>query len=126
MITIVKYLFYFMAFMPILFELKTLIHIKRAHQFSLETKSLKGKEFEDWPLSQRTYAILSVGYFIWAFVGLFTFQWPIFLGFILISFIPKKFVWFRWLDSLLSLIVLLFVVLNAFHFKVDVWSFLIN
>lgn len=114
-----KHLFYFLAILPIIWEMMNLVSIKKTHEIAT---SMKGKKYDDYSTSQKTLGVCMLGYIIWTFIGLFSFQWVLFLGLILFRLIPKKYIWFRWIYSLISFIVLVFILLNGYHFKIDVWS----
>lgn len=121
-----KHLFYFLTIFPILWEVMNLVSINKTHQFALTFKTMKGKKFDEWTSSQKSFSICMIGYIIWNFIGFFSFQWIVFLGLFLFGLIPKKYAWYRWIDSLVSFIVLCFIVLNAYHFKIDVWEWLMS
>ncbi len=114
-----KHLFYFMAIAPIMWEAMNLSNIKRTHAFCMGMRNLKGKKYDDYTSSQRAYAVCAMGYIVWNFIGFFTFQWPIFVAFFLFGLIPKTNIYFRWIDSAISICVLFFVVLNTYHLKID-------
>ena len=119
-----KHVFYFLTIFPILWEVMNLVNINKTHQFALGLKAMKGKKYDEYSSSQKSFTICMIGYIIWNFIGIFSFQWTVFLGLFLFGLIPKKYIWFRWIDSLISLVVLIFIVLNAYHFKIDVWELL--
>lgn len=115
-----KHLFYFIAILPLLWEMINLLNVKRAHNFHKRMKLKKG--FESFTSPEKSLSFLSLGYLIWIFIGLFSFQWIVFLAIIMLSLIPKKLIVIRWIDSLISFILLLFILLNAYHFKIDVFA----
>jgi hypothetical protein len=64
-------------------------------------------------------------YMIWLFFGLFSpLNWPIFLFLLLESFIPKRIFLLRFADGVISLSLLLFAFLNAYHLHINVFEFL--
>jgi hypothetical protein len=68
-----------------------------------------------------------VGYIVWIFVGLFSsINWAVFLIMIFMSFIPKKTIWFLAIDSFITSVLLLFVILNQYHLKIDVFELIKN
>ena len=119
-----KHLFYFLTITLILWEVMNLVSINKTHQFALNLKNIKSKKFDEWSSNQKIFSILMIGYIIWNFIGFFTYQWIVFLVLFLFGLIPKKYAWFRWLDSLIIFLVLCFIILNAYHFKIDVWQWL--
>jgi len=120
------YIFYLFGFLAILWEF---IQISRPHKMHEVAKTLKkaGKEgtVDDLPSNYKTLSFFMFGYIIWVFMGLFTAQWPIFLFLILISLIPKKYVLHRWVDSFVSLLLLLFAMINTFHLHIDLTSLIL-
>lgn len=114
-----KHIFYFITIFPLIWEMSTVLNIKKYHKFY---KSFKGKKFDNYNGNQKAVGILTLGYILWSFIGLFTFQWMVFVVFILMSFIPKKFIILRWIDAFLSVLILLFIIINAYHFKIDFWQ----
>ena len=65
-------------------------------------------------------------YLILCFIGLISSQWIGFLALIVLSLIPKK--WFTWriIDNILGIAILLFVLLNKYHFQIDFNSLIIK
>lgn len=119
-----KHVFYFLTIFPILWEVMNLVSINKTHQFALGLKAIEDKKYYEYSSSQKSFTICMTGYIIWDFIGFFSFQWTVFLGLFLFGLIPKKYIWFRWIDSFISLVFLIFIVLNAYHFKIDVWELL--
>jgi hypothetical protein len=99
---------------------------KRVHRFFTEFRAMKGHKFEEYSSTQKTVGLLMLFYFVWVFIGLLSSQWVVFSMIFIISFIPKKYIFVRWLDSLVTLIALLFILMNAYHFKIDVYQFLLS
>lgn len=65
-------------------------------------------------------------YLILCLIGLISSQWIGFLALIVLSLIPKK--WFTWriIDNILGIAILLFVLLNKYHFQIDFNSLIIK
>ena len=121
-----KHIFYFFTLFPLILELSKVFSIRAYHKFILSIanrETAKKNEREDEFTFIITFYCL---YILWAFIGLFSFQWIIFLYLLIIGFIPKKFMILRWLDAVISFCTLLFVILNAYHFKIDVYIFIVN
>lgn len=72
------------------------------------------------------YSIFQLLYLSFLFIGLLSSQWIMFAGLILLSFVPKNKIWIRYIDGVFSILVLLFIVLNKYHFHIDVFSNLLN
>lgn len=113
-----EHLFFFFAILPIIWEACGITEPRKLFAFTERYKNFKG-DFDDRPSNQKTYAFLTVGYTVWACLGLFTSQWVFFIVLFILAFIPKRNWVIRWVDSVFSFIILVFAVLNAYHFKLD-------
>lgn len=80
-------------------------------------KNLKAKDFSG---TIKMYLFISLIYLFYCFAGLLTSQYPLFLLMILIALIPKKFLILMYIDSFVSIAILLFIILNKFHFHIDI------
>lgn len=119
-----KHVFYLLAIFPIFYEMVNVSSPKKLQDFHKRFKNLKSNEFDEWTEAQKTYSIFSLFYVAWVIVGLLTFQWPVFLFILLLSIIPKYFIWIRFVDSLITLSLLFFIIINAYHLHIDVWGWL--
>lgn len=118
-----KHIYYFFTIAALMWEAGTVFEPQRVHKFLTNFRlNARGKKWDDYTSTQQSYTICAMGYMCWQFVGLFTFQWPVFLGYLLMGFIPKRHIVLRWVDAAVSIVVLLFVVLNSYHLKIDVWK----
>lgn len=66
-------------------------------------------------------AILQIIYWMWNVGGFFTFQWPFFLVLFILGLISKKTIWLIKLDAILSIVLVIFIVLNQAHFKIHLF-----
>ena len=112
-----KHIFYSLTVIALIYELMVATNIVKMHSFLLSMKAYKK---ETATTSQKNWVFLNIVYMIWAFVGLFTSQWLIFVTIIVLSFINKKYIAHRFLDAIFTSILLLFIILNAYHFHIDV------
>jgi hypothetical protein len=67
---------------------------------------------------QKAYICLSVFYWLWALFGLITFQWQGFLLFLLYSAIKKDSFWFYIIDTIVSFVFVLFLIVNGFKYHI--------
>ncbi len=117
-----KHVFYFFSIIPLLWEMYVLLNTKTIHNRSKAMKpKTKWGEYED---IEKGYILWNWLYFMWGFTGLFTFQWIIFLFLLVISFIPIKHYIQRWIMSLISLLVVLFILINVYHLHINPTSYL--
>ncbi len=125
-------LFYLIAVLPIIWELITITQPKKVHSFidGVRHKTENKIPIEKFSEKEKSFIILQFAYIAWIIVGLFTFNWIIFLTIILISLIPKRNLILRWLDGFITLLLLLFIVINQSHLHIDLFElikqFLIN
>lgn len=117
-----SYAFYLIGIIPILHELTTLTNLNLIFRLKKEIK-LKTGQFQ---LDHFLFILVNSFYTIWVLIGLFTVNWPAFLFIVIISLIPKRNKIILWVDALISFGVLIFISLNAFHFKINLYDFIIN
>jgi len=141
-----EHIFYVVGIAWIIYEYTFISNIKEKMQTTKRTlelqKELKGKSYSQWSEEYKDIAIsvlfFQLPLYIWLFVGLFTFQWVIFLYFIaqlyLLTGLPrwlfgiesKIYMVCVWINSLIGLLMGLFVILNKYHFRIDVYELLKN
>jgi hypothetical protein len=112
-------LFYLFTILPLFWELNA---FDDAEDVSKLYASINGPTWED---ERGCIVPLMVSYIIWNLVGLFTSQWPLFLLLILLSLIPiKNTAKGMRIDAALSIVVLVCIILNKVHWKVDLGQWL--
>lgn len=116
-----QYLFYIWAFLAILFEVCKLSP-KGWREYMSQMKYLKDKK-KDYSTTEAVFILLQVLYFLWIFVGFFSSQWILFGSIFLLSFIPKKIYIINFIDSVLTIGILLFMIVNKFHLHLDLNPF---
>lgn len=120
------HIFYFLTILPLIWELSTLVNIKKYHSFAMNVKKLDGKPLEEFSGNQIAYVIFQIGYLFWVCAGFFSSQWLLFILIFVFSLISKKWILVRWIDSLFTFILLIFIILNSYHLKIDLFQFLLN
>jgi len=118
-----KHLFYLLTIFPILWEFINLNSPKKCYNFS---KSLKGEKYNNFSSTQKTFSIYMIGYLLWVFIGLFSCQWILFLLILILSFIPIKYIWMQFINSLISIFVLLFILINEYHLHFNLYTFIFH
>lgn len=121
-----EHFFYFLGSIFVLWEMVSLSQLTKVHGFVMEFESMSGTPLENRPPTHTVYSFFMLFYFVWAVLGLFTFQWPLFLILLFLSFIKKNKMLFRAVNAFLSLSILLFILINAFNFKIDVWKWIVG
>lgn len=111
------HIFYILLFIPLILEFMSIYQPSEVLERNLEMKRLSRNkiDFELWSSEFKGYTVLGVFYWILAFVGLFTFQWYLFLALIALSFIPKKNRVLVLFDGIVSSGLLLLIILNKYH-----------
>lgn len=134
-----KILFYLSSIVFLFKELQWILHPKQEVEKTKKkeelNKSMRGLKYDNFTQEQKTHlvSILFLLFFIfgWLFIGLFTFQWQLFLAFFVfqivaigpISKILKysfAYMMLHWLNSILGLAFILFVIINSYHLKIDI------
>lgn len=88
----------------------------------------KNMNNEEWKKANKDYyrwfAFLSFVYSFLVLIWFFSFQWWAFLLFFILSFVktalPKK-TFIEKIDGIVSLCIVIFMVLNAFHFHINIF-----
>lgn len=110
--------FYLFAFVAIVWELITVTSPRRVVNFQKRFNE-NTKDFGDWEQNQRLVGVFMLCYIAWTLIGLLSSQWIIFLSLLALGLIPKGMVVWRWIDSVISLALLIFMLLNVFHLHID-------
>lgn len=114
------HVFYIIAALFLLVELLILVNIKTVHSGKKRLYKLRKEknkvELEDLSPGMIAYQIVGIIYLIYAVIGLMSSQWIMFAVLILLSFVPKKWIIWRYIDSFLSIAILVFIILNKYHF----------
>lgn len=113
-----EFLFYIFAIPALLWELINITSVTRTHNFMNRLKDDKVK-LSNKGKTEQNVAFLMILYAIWMFLGLFTSQYILFLFLLTISFIPKKYRIIRFVDGVISFLVILFIILNKYHFGIN-------
>lgn len=122
------HLFYLLVVFFLAVELSVLLMEHRIHDalavYKLQEKEFgKGKvPFEKKNPKLVVYSILSLFYWAVCLVGLMSSQWVVFVAIIMLGIVPKRWLWWRYIDTVLSILLLLFVILNKYHFQVDLFT----
>lgn len=114
------HVFYIIAALFLFVELLILVNIKTVHSGAKRLYKLRKEknkvELEDLSPGMIAYQIVGIIYLIYAVIGLMSSQWIMFAVLILLSFVPKKWIIWRYINSFLSIAILVFIILNKYHF----------
>ena len=119
------HVFYVFGIFFIIYSMMMVVSPKKYNDFLKQIKDKQDKQEKPDTTVALTgcfIALVSIGYLFWLVIGLLTFQWPVFVSLIVLSFIPAKHYVIRFFKSFLILLVLVFILLNAYHFNIDVLS----
>lgn len=125
------HVFYILIAFFIFVELIVLFSQKNIHSAVKRLKKLnkekKGKlSFDEIGTSMTLYQSIGIIYLIYCLVGLMSSQWVLFALIILLAFIPKRWLWWRYVDSTVTLLILAFILLNKYHFHIDMFHLIIK
>lgn len=117
--------FFIFVELIVLFSQKN-IHsaVKRLKKLNKEKKSKLS--FDEIGTSMTLYQSIGIIYLIYCLVGLMSSQWVLFALIILLAFIPKRWLWWRYVDSIVTLLILAFILLNKYHFHIDMFHLIIK
>lgn len=130
-----KVFYYFFTVFALLYEFYVLLNPKRCLSFKTnlmqtlkENKKAKeeGRIEKKLTSEQISMLLLNLLYFIWVITGLMSFNWLLFLTIFIISLIPKKHFLQYIFDSIITISILLFALLNTFHFKIELFSYVLS
>jgi hypothetical protein len=116
-------LFYFLAIFPLMYEMMIVGNIKKSHNFIM---NLKDKEVADFTEKEKNFSILQFFYFFWTIIGLFTVNWPLFSLMFFLAILPSRNMYLRLINSFLTFLVLLFIIINYFHLEINTGEYFIN
>ena len=125
------HVFYILIAFFIFVELIVLFSQKNIHSAVKRLKKLnkekKGKlSFDEIGASMTLYQSIGIIYLIYCLVGLMSSQWVLFALIIIRAFIPKRWLWWRYVDSIVTLLILAFILLNKYHFHIDMFHLIIK
>lgn len=125
------HVFYILIAFFIFVELIVLFSQKNIHSAVKRLKKLnkekKGKlSLDEIGASMTLYQSIGIIYLIYCLVGLMSSQWVLFALIILLAFIPKRWLWWRYVDSVVTLLILAFILLNKYHFHIDMFHLIIK
>jgi hypothetical protein len=101
-------------------------------------KRMQGLKFDNATLGEKTVSWLMFLYMAWTLVGLFTFQWPVFLFYLAWSVIMAGLreitgrnanlgtLILQVFDGIVSLGIMMFILINAYHLQIDLWQLIKN
>ena len=116
-------IFYFLTIISIIWEIIVVSSPIRVSKF---IKSFNNKEMDGLTKKQKTLSFYMLGYLIWCIIGLFTSQWVIFLLLIGFGLFPKKLPILTFINGLISLCLLMFIIVNVYHLHLDLFSIIKN
>lgn len=112
-----EHVFYLLVSFFLAFEILSLFAVKKIHASVNKNRDLSN--VQDMSATFATYYVVNVLYFLTCVIGLISSQWACFLLILALCFIPKRYLTWRIIDGVISILILLFVILNKYHFHID-------
>lgn len=109
------HVFYLFTLIFLLLETVTIMDTKGLFAFK---KRMDMTDADDRSFDQNVFNFINVIYRVWLFLGHYTFQWPVFVAFVALSFLPRKTILMARIDAILSLLLLVFIIINAYHLHI--------
>lgn len=116
-------IFYFFSIIAIIWEIIVVTNPIRISKF---IGTFNNKEMDGLNQKQRSLSFYMLGYLIWSIIGLITSQWILFLILIGLGLLPKKLPILAFINSLVSLCLLVFIIVNVYHLHLDLISIIKN
>jgi hypothetical protein len=136
-----KHIFYLIGVCFIIHEIMWVLHpfkqLRKSKNCIKLTKENKGKKFDDFSGEFKEILFFQVIpnliYFFWMFIGLLTFNWVAFILMIIIQFLiiwplgkllekTIGYVVLHWLNSIIGFSFGIFIILNSYHLKLDLYE----
>lgn len=112
-----EHVFYLLVSFFLAFEILSLFAVKKIHASVNKYRDLSN--VQDMSATFATYYVVNVLYFLTCVIGLISSQWACFLLILALCFIPKRYLTWRIIDGVISILILFFVILNKYHFHID-------
>jgi uncharacterized membrane protein len=112
-----EHVFYLLVSFFLAFEILSLFAVKKIHASVNKYRDLSN--VQDMSATFATYYVVNVLYFLTCVIGLISSQCACFLLILALCFIPKRYLTWRIIDGVISILILLFVILNKYHFHID-------
>jgi len=103
-------------------EIFAICNVKRIHNAVQKYGKKQSKDLKDYSTSYIIYVMFGFFYLFLCIVGLMSSQWILFGALLLLGLIPKKWITWRYIDGTLSIVILLFILLNKYHFHIIFYS----
>lgn len=113
-----RHLFYILGILAVLHELYVLQKAKRVQEVRA---SMKNKQFSQMDSTGQAYTVTLLFYGFWKLAGLLSGQWPAFLVMVVVGYLPRPNKFVRLLFAAITLVLLLFVLINHFHLHIHLW-----
>lgn len=81
---------------------------------------------EDYSGTFIIYVVLQAFYWIFCMMGLMSSQYLLFAMILMLGIIPKRKLWLLRIDSAISIGLLLFIMLNKYHFHIDIYHLIFS
>lgn len=112
-----EHVFYLLVSFFLAFEILSLFAVKKIHASVNKYRDLSN--VQDMSATFATYYVVNVLYFLTCVIGLISSQWACFLLILALCFISKRYLTWRIIYGVISILILLFVILNKYHFHID-------
>lgn len=112
-----EHVFYLLVSFFLAFEILSLFAVKKIHASVNKYRDLSN--VQDMSATFAIYVVVNVIYFLACIVGLMSSQWVCFILILILSLFSKRHIVWRIIDGVISIMVLLFVILNKYHFHID-------
>lgn len=121
-------LFYIIVALLFVYELfvlagtKTIFESVKKHKEKINTKKQNGEKItmNDTSPTMLCYFVFNIFYLIFTIIGFMSSQWVLFAAIFFLSLIPKRYLWMKYADSIITLLILAFILINKFHLHINI------
>lgn len=118
-----NHIFYLLAIFPMLWEFTVIMSPRKTREQVTRCVKTPPKEKST---TQIAFLLLSFGYIVWCFIGLWSSQWMLFTMLLILGLVYKKNILIRVLDAIISAIIIVFMIINVYHLHIDLFTFILN
>jgi hypothetical protein len=117
-----KHIFYLVAIVPLIDRLVVVFSPVKTYRQLRVYKLIPIKKYEDLPQGMKDMLFYTFVYLLWCFVGMFTFQGPVFFVLLLLHFFAQIGLKTRFVCAVLTVLLIAFAIFNSYYLKINVFK----
>lgn len=117
-----KHIFYAMAIVPMINRLIVVFSPVKTYRTLRIYKAITINKYEDLPKGMKDLIFYTFVYLLWCFVGMFTFQGPVFFVLLLLNLFAQIGLKTRFVCAVLTVLLIAFAIFNSYYLKINVFE----